>query len=103
LTSRGLALAAEYSTVLYVEDMSGLNDGTVYSIRTARDQVVFSLKKWDFCCDLLGMAVGYGCWVWLLGMAVGYGCWVWLLGMAVGCGCWVWLLGVAVGMATPEI
>lgn len=64
LTSWGLALAAEYSTVLYVEDMSGLNDGTVYSIRTARDPVVFSLKKWDFCCDLLGMAVGYGCWVW---------------------------------------
>ena len=38
--------------------MSGLNDGTVYSIRTARDPVAFGLKKCDFCCDLLGMAVG---------------------------------------------
>jgi len=34
LSGCSLALAAEYSTVLYVEDMSGLNDGTVYSIRT---------------------------------------------------------------------
>jgi hypothetical protein len=27
--------AVQYSTVLYVEDMAGLNDGTVYNILTA--------------------------------------------------------------------
>lgn len=31
---RGLTAAVQYSTVLYVEDMSGLNDGTVYDILT---------------------------------------------------------------------
>lgn len=34
INQRGLTAAVQYSTVLYVEDMSGLNDGTVYDILT---------------------------------------------------------------------
>lgn len=65
INQRGLTAAVQYSTVLYVEDMSGLNDGTVYDILTVlasgwRRTQVDSVVGDDACvCPLTWLSPGY--------------------------------------------